>query len=162
VGGGDPVILGIFYKSFIRSKLDYGSTLYGSASKLHQQKIEIFQNKCLRLIIEALTSTPVAALGAKPGLMPLQFRRYNLTNRILGWLINSLHCSLLDSVSYLTEHWRFVTNDLPLICKRAAVILRFKQFSLPSPSYRLAPFSFWHTLHGLKYHRLPNSMGQSI
>jgi len=61
----DPVILGMFYKSFIRSKLDYGSTLYGSASKLQLQKIEIFQNKCLQLIIGALNSTPVTALDAE-------------------------------------------------------------------------------------------------
>ena len=74
----------------------------------------------------------------------------------------SLGFSLLDSVSYLNEHWRFVTNGLSLICKQAAVIHRFKRFCLPSPSQRLAPFSLCQTFHGLKYHRLPNSKGQSI
>ena len=79
-----------------------------------------------------------------------------------GAVILRTECFILDSVFDLTEHWMFVTNRFPLIRKRAAVILRFTEFSLPSPSYRLAPFSVWETLHGLEYHRLPNSTDQSI
>jgi len=49
--GSDPVILPLFYRTFILAKLDYGSTLCGSAASNHLKKIECFQNECLRLIM---------------------------------------------------------------------------------------------------------------
>ena len=62
--GSDPVILSLFYKTFIRAKLDYGSTLYGSAASNLLKNIECFQNKCLRLIMGA-SSTIYTSLSTR-------------------------------------------------------------------------------------------------
>jgi len=68
--GSDPVIMTTFYKAFIRSKIDYGSTLYGTASNVHFEELDRIQNKCLRFIIGVLQSTPVPALCAETVIPP--------------------------------------------------------------------------------------------
>jgi hypothetical protein len=44
--GGNPKVLNILYKNFIRSKMDYGATAYRNATKTGLQKIDQLQNAC--------------------------------------------------------------------------------------------------------------------
>ena len=153
--GGDPLILTLFYKSIIRAKIDYGSSLYGSASQTHLQKLERFQSKCLRLIIGAFKSTPIPALSAETGIHPLTFRRNYLTDRVLTRIISSSHTSIYNNIHYILTHWRFATHRLPLICKRAKLILPFKKFLISHNSYCLTPFTYHQTLQRIQIHQLP-------
>jgi hypothetical protein len=57
-----PSALLIIYKAVIRSKLDYGGFLSGSASYSHWKKINNLQNSCLKSIIGTIKSTPNAAV----------------------------------------------------------------------------------------------------
>ena len=155
--GGDPVILTLFYNAIIRSKIDYGSSLYGSASKIHLNKIESFQNKCIRLIIGALNSTPIPALCAETGISPLQFRRNYLTDRFLIRSITYQNSNLTNNISYLLNRWRFVEWRLPLMCKRAALIFRLQNFIVLIPSYHLSAFSFHQIFERIEIHQLPRS-----
>ena len=153
--GGDPSILTLFYKSTIRSKIDYASSLYGSASKTQLQRIEHFQNKCLRLIIGALNSTPIPALNAETGVHPLQYRRNYLTDRILTRFLSSRPTIISDNILFLLSHWRFTEHKLPLICKRAKLIFPFKKFILCHNSYCLSPFTYHQILYKRQFHILP-------
>ena len=93
--GGDPEIMTMLYKSVIRSKLDYASPLYGSASCSQLQKLEKFQEKCIRFIIGALNSTATSALGAETGIMALQYCRNYLADRFLARSLTQTSLSLI-------------------------------------------------------------------
>jgi hypothetical protein len=56
--GASRSFLRMFYCAYIRAKLDYGSTLYQTASKSMLAKLEVLQNACLRLRVEQHPSSP--------------------------------------------------------------------------------------------------------
>ena len=56
--GADPSTLLLFYKSFIRSILDYASHVYYPPKKNIQNKIEKLQFKSIRLALGYRISTP--------------------------------------------------------------------------------------------------------
>ena len=153
--GGDPSILALFYETVIRSKLDYGSSLYGSASKTQLQKLDCFQNKCLRLIIGALKSTPVQALCAETGLFPFHFCRNYLTDRLITRNIAPQHTNIINNIEYILSHWRFAKKKLPLLCKRGRIIFHLRQFIQTAPSYCSASLTYNQTLERLQVLRLP-------
>ncbi|KAL1446594.1 hypothetical protein WDU94_006599 [Cyamophila willieti] len=76
--GVNRSILTRIYKTCIRPILDYGSSIYDSASETNLQKIEVVQNLALRLISGALRSSPVVSLRADSGIPPLHMRRKEL------------------------------------------------------------------------------------
>jgi ribonuclease HI len=63
------------YKVMIRSKIDYGSVVYNSASRNVLSTLETVQNACLRLILRAFPTTPISSLQALTGTPSLQLRR---------------------------------------------------------------------------------------
>lgn len=66
------------YTALIRSVLDYGSLVYGSAAKTSLKKLEIMNSQALRLCCGAIKSTSVDALHVEMGEMPLCLRRVQL------------------------------------------------------------------------------------
>src|SRR3989442_14110663 len=57
--GGDSETLLKLYRTLIRSKLDYGSIVYGSARKSYLQMLDPIQNLSLRLCLGAFRTSPV-------------------------------------------------------------------------------------------------------
>ena len=55
--GADRKTLLLIYKTFVRSKIDYGSEVYGSACTTLINKLEVIQNTALRIATGALRST---------------------------------------------------------------------------------------------------------
>jgi len=66
------------YRSVIRSKLDYGSIVYGSARKSYLSKLEPIANAALRLSLGAFRTSPIPSLLALSGEPPLSIRRDQL------------------------------------------------------------------------------------
>jgi hypothetical protein len=62
--GGHPKVLNILYKNFIRSKMDYGATAFGTAPKTRLQKLDTLQNACLRVVGGFSRTTSVHVLSA--------------------------------------------------------------------------------------------------
>ena len=60
--GGDRIVLLRLYRSLIRSKLDYGSTVYGSARKSYLQMLDTVHNQGLRLALGAFRTSPKESL----------------------------------------------------------------------------------------------------
>jgi len=50
------------YRSLIRSKLDYGAVVYGSARKSYPRMLEPIQNQALRTCLGAFRTSPVYML----------------------------------------------------------------------------------------------------
>ncbi|KAL7635514.1 UNVERIFIED_CONTAM: hypothetical protein RMT77_014583 [Armadillidium vulgare] len=66
------------YTSYIRSKIDYGSVLYGSGSLTRLRQLDTIQNTALRIALGAFKSSPVPALQIESGIPSLAQRRRKL------------------------------------------------------------------------------------
>lgn len=77
--GSDKNSLLLIYKSLIRSKIDYGAQIYSCAVTSELKKLDIVQNKALRLALGALHSTPGYLLEVEAGVPPLNIRRMEQT-----------------------------------------------------------------------------------
>ena len=76
--GADQTTLLKIYRSFVRSKLDYGCIVYGSASKTALAKLDPVHNQGLRLSLGAFRSSPVESLYVEAHEPPLEIRREKL------------------------------------------------------------------------------------
>ena len=73
--GASSKVLRNFYISYVRSKIDYGSTIYGSAKENLLKKLEVIQNKALRLILGARNTSPILSIQAEAYVPPLTLHR---------------------------------------------------------------------------------------
>ena len=76
--GADRTTLLKLYRSLVRSKLDYGCIVYGSASKTALAKLDPVHNQGLRLSLGAFRSSPVESLYVEAHEPPLEIRRDKL------------------------------------------------------------------------------------
>ena len=76
--GADRTTLLKLYRSLVRSKLDYGCLVYGSASKTALAKLDPVHNQGLRLSLGAFRSSPVESLYVEAHEPPLEIRREKL------------------------------------------------------------------------------------
>ena len=60
--GADRTTLLKLYRSLVRSKLDYGCIIYGSARKSYLQMLDSIHNQGLGLALGAFRTSPVASL----------------------------------------------------------------------------------------------------
>lgn len=74
-GGADRTALRALYVGLIRSVLDYGCLVYGSAAKTLLNDLDRVQYQALRLCCGAVKTTPVAALQVEMGEQPLELGR---------------------------------------------------------------------------------------
>jgi hypothetical protein len=77
--GGDTATLLKLYRTLIRSKLDYGCIVYGSARKSYLQMLDPIQTQALRLCMGAFRTSPVDSLQVEANEPPLMFCREKLT-----------------------------------------------------------------------------------
>ena len=76
-GGTSDVLLSL-YRSLVRSKLDYGCLVYGSARKSYLEMLDPVHNQGLRLALGAYRSSPVESLLAEANEPCLPLRRRQL------------------------------------------------------------------------------------
>ena len=77
--GADSETLLKLYRSLIRSKLDYGCVVYGSARTTYTQMLDPIQNQALRICLGAFRTSPVESLQAEANETPLRWRRQKLS-----------------------------------------------------------------------------------
>ena len=65
----------------IRSKLDYGTIIYGSARKSYLRILDPVQNQALRLCLGAFRTSQVSSLHVEANEMPLDIRRRRLASQ---------------------------------------------------------------------------------
>ena len=76
--GGDEETLLHLYRSLIRSKLDYGSIVYGSARPSYIKMLDTIHHQGLRLCLGAFRTSPVESLLAEAYEPSLADRRIKL------------------------------------------------------------------------------------
>ena len=77
-GGADRTVLLQLYRSLIRSKLDYGSIVYGSARKSYLLELDTVHHQGLRLALAAFRTSPVESLYVEAEEPSLYLRREKL------------------------------------------------------------------------------------
>ena len=76
--GADRGVLLRLYRSLVRSKLDYGAIVYGSARPSYLKRLETIQNQALRLCLGAFRTSPISSLHVEANEPPLHVRREQL------------------------------------------------------------------------------------
>ena len=104
--GADRESMMMIYRAMIRSAIDYGCMVYGSAALSVLNKLDIVQAKALRVCCGALCTTPIAALLIEMGEMPLVLRRYKLGLKYLMKLKGQRE--VLPTKYLLSDHWEFM------------------------------------------------------
>ena len=69
--GGNRKVLLHLYRSLIRSKLNYGSMVYGSACKTNLQMLDPIAHQGLRLALGAFRTSPIESLYTEANEPPL-------------------------------------------------------------------------------------------
>ena len=77
--GADRTTLLKLYQSLVRSKLDYGCIIYGSAQKSNLQMLDPLHNQGLRLALGAFRTFPVASLYVEADESSLYSQREKLS-----------------------------------------------------------------------------------
>ena len=77
--GADRKVLLRLYRALIRSKLDYGCIVYGSARKSYLQMLEPVANQGLRLCLGAFRTSNANSLHVEANELPLSLRRQKLS-----------------------------------------------------------------------------------
>ena len=78
VGHTDKVVLLRLYRALVRSRLDYGCNVYGSASKSVLRTLDAVHHAGLRICLGAFRTSPVQSLYVKAGETSLSLRRLRL------------------------------------------------------------------------------------
>ena len=77
-GGGRSVLLN-FYRSLVRSKLDYASVVYGSERKSYFKCLDTIHHLGLRLALGAFRTSPIESLNAESNEPSLYVRKEKLS-----------------------------------------------------------------------------------
>ena len=104
--GTDRNILIRLYKSLIRSRFDYDSFFFGTATHSIAQKLDGIQNQCIRIAIGAQKTSPILSLEVKCIIPLLKIHRKLLLLKHyckLTELPETVICcrSIKDSLQYL-------------------------------------------------------------
>ena len=77
--GADRKVLLQLYQALVRSKLDYGSVIYGSASKTNLQKLNTIHHSGLRIALGAFRTSPIQSMYTEACETSLHLRRLKLS-----------------------------------------------------------------------------------
>ena len=77
--GADSIVLLCLYRALVRSKLDYGSIVYGSARKSYIGMSDTVHHQGIRLSLGAFRTSPVESLYVEANEESLYRRRERLS-----------------------------------------------------------------------------------
>jgi len=116
------------YFSIIRSKLDYGWFLFGSASFSIFNKFNKLQSSCLRTIIGYLRFTPTPAIEVETVCPPFNIRCRWLAGKFLLKSFSDSKSTIFDTFFFLLFNWRYVKKSLPVLSLTTNSLSFFHEF----------------------------------
>ncbi|XP_018576554.1 uncharacterized protein LOC108915084 [Anoplophora glabripennis] len=155
--GADPNTALLFYQSLVRSIMDYGSILYGSASDTQLRKIDIVKNKCLRLCLGLLNTTPINTMEVETCEPPLPLRRQFLSDKFVMKLyakksecINSLH--KLFILNLTSPYWSKKKSPVMVNSYQSLLVNSSHCYTINADPYYTISYNDF--LHEIKVHYL--------
>ncbi|KAG1676583.1 RNA-directed DNA polymerase from mobile element jockey [Nymphon striatum] len=129
--GADRKVMLRFYRSLIRSKLDYGSVVYGSARKSYLRVLDPVHNQGLRLSLGAFRTTPAESLYVEAHEPSLYLRREKLSLQYACRLRSNPENPCYDVTFHPNHRETFARrhNSIPTFGLR--VLPLFEQIGLP-------------------------------
>lgn len=115
--GSDPKILLTLYKSLVRSHFEYGFMCYSHISNL-VEKLNKIQNRCLRIIMGAMISTPIISMQIEANIPPLSLRFKYLKFKFLLSLLSIRNHPLISKLNQCLSQHRsstYLNKDWPQI-----------------------------------------------
>ena len=115
--GADKSVLLKLYRSFVRSKLDYGCIVYGSARPSYIKMLDTIHHQGIRLALGAFRTSPVESLYVEAGELPLEHRRIKLSLQYVTKLKSSPRNPAYDCVfnpEYENKYFRNAKVIQPL------------------------------------------------
>jgi len=165
--GSHPSCLLSIYRSIIRSKLEYGCFLFGSAAYSNWKKINILQASCLRTIMGYVRSTPVPAIEIETNCPPFYIRCRWLASKFILKSLAHPNNDIFDTFYSLSITWRYTSKSLPVLSIAANSLYNFRQyvirpnkFSLYEQSYESLLFT--PLVHIENFFDMPSSMLTSM
>jgi ribonuclease HI len=98
--GADCQTLLKLYRCLIRSKLDYGSIVYGAARKSYISMLDPIQNQALRVCLGAFRTSPVESLQIEANEPALALRRNRLSVLYALKLCSNVHNPAYENTFY--------------------------------------------------------------
>ena len=140
--GGDRSVLLNLYRYLVRSKLDYGSVVYGSARKSYLKCLDTIHHQGLRLALGAFRTSPIESVYAESNEPPLYIRREKLSLQYTTKLAANPKKPAYNCV-FNPKYERFYNNTpsaikplglriQPLLEQANISIKNLQPFSLPS------------------------------
>ena len=106
--GGDRDTLLMLYRANVRSKLDYGCIVYGTASNANLRQLDSIHNSGLRLALAAFRTSPVSSLYTETNEAPLEERRLKLS---MYYYLKTRAC-INNPARYALHEFDQTTRDL--------------------------------------------------
>ena len=137
--GADRRTLLMLYRSIIRSKIDYGSQVYGSAPERILSKLDTVHNAALRLCTGAFRSSPIDSLLVECNEMSLSRRRTKLGMQHYLRLQRLPDSPAYDSVIGDELFTDAIINILPNKCLPLGARTRKEIQELQLPEFNVMP-----------------------
>ncbi|KAG1677304.1 RNA-directed DNA polymerase from mobile element jockey [Nymphon striatum] len=155
--GADRKVMLRFYRSLIRSKLDYGSVVYGSARKSYLRVLDPVHNQGLRLSLGAFRTTPAESLYVEAHEPSLYLRREKLSLQYACRLRANPENPCYDVTFHPNHRETFARrqNSIPTFGLRVLPI--FEQIGLPLGNIRQ---SKWDGEINNKLHAIKPKLGE--
>ncbi|KAL1395836.1 hypothetical protein pipiens_010953 [Culex pipiens pipiens] len=99
--GANPATLVKVGNAIVRSRMEYGATIYGNAAKSNLGKLQVLQNSYIRIAMGYVRSTPIHVMLAEAGQIPTSLRTEALTKT-----------ELIRSTYFRTPLLRFISDTL--------------------------------------------------
>ena len=167
--GADCATLLKLYRSHVRSKLDYGCVVYGSARKTVLETLDRVQNAALRTCLGAFRTSPVSSLHVEAGELPPELRRQQLSLQYIAKLRSNpsnptFSCVFGTAFNRLFEARPHITPTLGIRMQQTVLdsginlnsIARISTPGIPPWSLKAASFEFSLHLLGNKSEVTPN------
>lgn len=131
-----------FYSTYIQSKLDYGSVIYGSASSSILKPLDTISNTAIRIALGAFCSSPIPSLFAESGILPLSFRRQSFLCKNL-FKISTMLPKQHPTLKLLSQYWQpNIQQTWSSSSHQPFIIRAFFTYSLLSiPPPKLSPIT---------------------
>ena len=138
--GGDRSILLILYRFLLRSKLDYGSIVYGSARKSYLKCLDTIHHLGLRLALGAFRTSPVESLYAELNETSLYIRREKLSLQYTTKLATNAKNPVHNCVIH--PKYEIFYNNTPLAIKPLGLRIQplLEQANINIKLFSLFPF----------------------
>lgn len=104
--GASRKSLQLIYCALIRSVIDYGYIIYGSASKSWIKKVETVQAQALRICCGAFRSSPISVMQVEVGELPISIRKLKLTMNY--WINIKGHTEIHPVKEIIKECWEYL------------------------------------------------------